>query len=167
MKTPKKYMRHLKRHEITLEMLASCVCSYEKRYNYYRDLERVYRIKGNETALEKARHKKQKCSAARDILLRVIKPIFICRVYEEDWKVDQRTGSSYYDDVPKYYLYYVFGGHVFFIPIKEESLKLYDLEIWDTLYVNRKCVSEKELLSVQFCEKLFQESISGKCKYLP
>ena len=167
MRTPVSYKKHLEEHEITSRMLAECVYSYDKRRNNYSRSELNYRQNGNRARMKEAMAKKRYCSYARQVLLRGIKPSYLCRVYVEDWAADGLVSSCTYSYMPKYYLYYIFDCYHFFVPLKEKAIELYkDLEIMDLEEVKTECVQEKELLSKQFCEKILKETFKVNHKYL-
>lgn len=191
MKTPKEYTSMINNNEITEDIIGEVLFSYNKRAKNYRDQKNKYRGKyDNYDNYEKNLEKEKEYYKKKENILKLFQPLeihldekkFNKRVryydYEEEFyqNKDNTLVRSYYDrdtkevvefiDIIKecstklYFLYYKVGEFDFHQPINDPEE--YNLNIRDLKDFTTTGKDINDLLSVQFCDKVYNKIMNNE-----
>ena len=188
MKTPKEYTSMINNNEITEDIIGEVLFSYNKRAKNYRDQKNKYRRKYDN--YEKNLEKEKEYYKKKENILKLFQPLeihldekkYTKRVryydYEEEFyeNKDNTQVKSYFDreigeevyfiDVMEevstklYFLYYKVGEFDFHQPINDPEE--YNLNIRDLKDFTTTGKDINDLLSVQFCDKVYNKIMNNE-----
>ena len=168
MKTPKKYSDLVNQNKITEEILGEVIYSINKRAKNWRNQKRKYKnyLLDQYDSYDNAVDNEKKYYKMKSDMLEKFEPIkihkelrfrnFQRKVSEKDLEYNQLDDSLYY-------LYYEIGGYTFHQPIEKSELENFkDLEVDVLENFETFGRDTTELLSVQFCKKVYEKFMDNK-----
>ena len=158
MKTPKCFTMNLKKGEVSLEMLGSCIYTFNKRAKNYRDniRELIQRKRYSnwwekpyiQKSIDAAEEKRDEYYDYKDYFLSLLKPCEIHKLRKWNERLDE--------EFVEYYLLYKVSDYSFHHPIYERELPKYNLEINELpLDFSTEGEDVEDLISVQFARKVY------------
>lgn len=186
MRTPAKYNTLIKNGKITSQILGEVLYSINKRAKNWRDKKKEYKSLRYDRYdnYEKALEQEQNYYRMKENILKKLEPIaihketivseYIRKVYDyENGYFDRETGD--YISFKKvreksekelYYLFYEVSEYSFHQPINKSDTDKYNLEIieLDGLITYGKDIND--LLSTQFCQKVYELFINDKLEII-
>ena len=196
MKTPKEYTNLIKKNQITKDIIGQVLYSINKRAKNWRDTKREYKSYrydryGN---VEKAEEQEQKYYKMKSDILNLFDPILIhkelkeitYKVYDYEFEYDSveadkiiRQGKYFdYEEDQEvyfyvvsgtkelYYLYYEIGEFSFHEPIEEYLVEKYNLEVKLLQDFETFGKDINDLLSTQFCKKVYDKLINNELEII-
>ena len=157
MKTPKSFTMNLKNGEVSLEMLGSCIYTFNKRAKNYRDNMRElieqrrwadwWEKKYIQRSIDDAEYKKDEYYGYKDYLLSFVSPIQIHHC--------QRWNERRQESIDEYFQLFQVADYSFHHPITEAEAKKSNLGI-EELPSDFSTEGEdiEDLISVQFATKV-------------
>lgn len=149
MKTPKKYSDLVNQNKITEEILGEVIYSINKRAKNWRNQKRKYKnylldqYDSYDNAVDnEKKYYKMKSDMLEKFMYKLVR-----------YKLDDSL----------YYLYYKIGGYTFHQPIEKselENFKDLDVDVLEDFETFGR--DSTELLSVQFCKKVYEKFIDNK-----
>lgn len=149
MKTPKKYSDLVNQNKITEEILGEVIYSINKRAKNWRNQKRKYKnylldqYDSYDNAVDnEKKYYKMKSDMLEKFMYKLLR-----------YKLDDSL----------YYLYYKIGGYTFHQPIEKselENFKDLDVDVLEDFETFGRDATE--LLSVQFCKKVYEKFIDNK-----
>lgn len=149
MKTPKKYSNLVNQNKITEEILGEVIYSINKRAKNWRNQKRKYKnylldqYDSYDNAVDnEKKYYKMKSDMLEKFMYKLVR-----------YKLDDSL----------YYLYYKIGGYTFHQPIEKselENFKDLDVDVLEDFETFGRYATE--LLSVQFCKKVYEKFIDNK-----
>lgn len=166
MRTSKNMTKAIQNKVITDEILGMCVYSCNKRAKNCRDKEREYRSTFDYHGYgEKYRNVKKMYYSKKEKFLSVVAPVCV-HITKESKDVYHGRDYVWTDKVSRYYIYYKIGDYGFHSPIDVDKIPA-DLPIEDIGEFATYGKDPKDLLSVQFCDKVLALIESGDYQYIP
>ena len=153
MKTPKKYSDLVNQNKITEEILGEVIYSINKRAKNWRNQKRKYKnylldqYDSYDNAVDnEKKYYKMKSDMLEKFMYKLVR-----------YKLDDSL----------YYLYYKIGGYTFHQPIEKselEDFKDLDVDVLEDFETFGRDTTE--LLSVQFCKKVYEKFMDNKLEIL-
>lgn len=171
MKTPKTYQQLLLQGVLDEQMMGDVIFSFNKRAKNFRDKSEEYRYRyryDKYNNVGRAQAEMREYYRKKDALLRLFPDKVVC-IHKHT--IQKRIDEYVYKDVDNYYLYIELGDKSFHSPIKnikallknEKFQHLEIIDLPDDFYTHGEDISS--LLSVQFCNKVYEKFISENREY--